>query len=306
MKVITNALSYGPSSTDWSPYIMIELAKKKNIPVYSYVWESFQKFSEEQLKIIYNEMNEAEREAYEPQLTKDYEFALASSYYASYDELLDAQRKSSIEELPTEVKSEHDIYDQVIEPEWPEDVEDNRKQIFSNDEMLIMLQVIIERNFKDAKLIRVSSENTEILPIVYSFTANLGDVITKNNFDPYSPNCLYGMFAIEVFDLDKDPRRKYLQDRKLIQDTFENNYEARIKFDRICDEYARCRPELSISGYRTDPDLIEIIESMEKNPKLKNLMGRDTKVLYIPDAVQWEINEYRNYESIVECHRTWR
>ena len=53
---------------------------------------------------------------------------------------------------------------------------------------------------------------------------------------------------------------------------------------------------------RNDPILIEVVEELkeEANNKFSNL-----KIIFIPDDVEWEIEEYDGMEWIAEKHRKW-
>lgn len=53
---------------------------------------------------------------------------------------------------------------------------------------------------------------------------------------------------------------------------------------------------------RTDPDLIEIIETLGDEA---NNSFSDLKVIEIPDDIKYTIEEYDGKEWIAEKHRTW-
>lgn len=53
---------------------------------------------------------------------------------------------------------------------------------------------------------------------------------------------------------------------------------------------------------RCDPDLIECVEALGKKA---NGSAAELVVVEIPDDVEWEVQEYDGYETIVEQHRSW-
>jgi len=53
--------------------------------------------------------------------------------------------------------------------------------------------------------------------------------------------------------------------------------------------------------YRTDPDLIAVIEQLGNDAA----DGCDIRIVEIPDDVDWYIYDYDGYESIHEVHRIW-
>jgi len=56
-------------------------------------------------------------------------------------------------------------------------------------------------------------------------------------------------------------------------------------------------------GYsRTDPDLIEAVESLGKDADGHHA---ELKIVEIPDGIKWEIDEYDGIEHIAETHQTW-
>jgi hypothetical protein len=55
-------------------------------------------------------------------------------------------------------------------------------------------------------------------------------------------------------------------------------------------------------SFRTNPDLIEMVEALESdaNGRCANL-----RIVEIPDDVDWQISEYDGWERIAEKHRIW-
>ena len=63
--------------------------------------------------------------------------------------------------------------------------------------------------------------------------------------------------------------------------------------------------ELTFSYYRiprSDPMLVQVVEQLglKANSRLAQL-----KVVEIPDAIEWSIEEYDGMESVHEAHRIW-
>lgn len=54
--------------------------------------------------------------------------------------------------------------------------------------------------------------------------------------------------------------------------------------------------------FRTDPDLIKIIEELGEDA---NGSCAELKIVEIPDDVEWQIEEYDGMEWVAEKHRTW-
>ena len=57
------------------------------------------------------------------------------------------------------------------------------------------------------------------------------------------------------------------------------------------------------AGYRTDPKLIELMET--KGSQWCSGYLSELKVVEIPDDVEWEISEYDGIEWVSEVHREW-
>lgn len=57
------------------------------------------------------------------------------------------------------------------------------------------------------------------------------------------------------------------------------------------------------SGYRADPDLVNIVEEMGDSADGE---CAELEIVEIPDGIRWEIEEYDGTEWISEAHRTWR
>lgn len=71
------------------------------------------------------------------------------------------------------------------------------------------------------------------------------------------------------------------------------------RWNGLCSRYSLVGSD---QDYRTNPDLIEVIEQLGE--KANGRFG-SIKIVEVPDDVEWEIDEYDGLETIHEQHRVW-
>jgi hypothetical protein len=122
-------------------------------------------------------------------------------------------------------------------------------------------------------------------------------------------NKCYGGFSIsdEGYDwLIKNKNWKvteFLEDNRGYEDptadlAIDNNY----KKSRFRSKYYLIR-NVDENSLRTDPDLIEAIETLGKKA---NGLCASLGIVEVPDDVEWEIGEYDGSEWVQELHRRWQ
>ena len=60
--------------------------------------------------------------------------------------------------------------------------------------------------------------------------------------------------------------------------------------------------EYDLYRNRTDPDLINVIETLGKDA---DGFSAEIAIIDIPDDVDWQIEEYDGFEHVAEKHRVW-